>query len=71
MACLPDPGEAQLAILACFTVGYPVDHEVGVAGIVEGFLTGPLGDFGDGFTSKPVADIVSIAVYEGNMDVLF
>lgn len=58
--------EAEIAVLAYLAVFDAIDHERSVACGTEFGAVGVGGGQGNSFAAKPVADIICIAVVEGN-----
>ena len=63
-----DSHEAEIPILSYFTVFFSVDDEGGVAGSAEFCAVGVVDGEGDSLAAEPVADVVGVAVVEGDAD---
>lgn len=62
------PHEAKIPILSHFTVFFSIDDERRVISSTELCAVGVVDGEGDGFPAEPVADVVGIAVQEGDAD---
>ena len=68
MAGLVDTGEGEVAELAGFAELDAIDEEGRVACFAEVGAVGVVHGEGDGFAAEPVADVVCVAVNEGDAD---
>jgi hypothetical protein len=68
VTCLIQPREREVAILAGLTVLCTINQEGGVARSAELLGVCVVDGEGDGLTAKPVANVVCVAVDEGNAD---
>ena len=69
MSGLVDPSEAEIAILPHLAVLDVVDDEGRVAGGVEFLGVRVVDLLRDGLAAEPVADVVGVAVHEGDAHV--
>ena len=69
MSGFVDPREAEIAILPDLAVFDVVDDEGRVAGCVELLGVRVVDLLGDGLAAEPVADVVGVAVHEGDAHV--
>ena len=68
MPRLIDSHKAEIPILSHFTVFFSVDDERCVISGTELCAVGVVDSEGDGFPAEPVADVIGIAVVEGDAD---
>ena len=68
MARFVNSHEAEISILSYFSVFFTVNDEGGVVGSAEFCAVGVVDGEGDGLAAEPVADVVGIAVVEGDAD---
>jgi hypothetical protein len=68
VARLVDPGEAKISVFSCLAVLDPVDHEGSVSCGVEGGFIDMVCFKGDSLTTEPIADVICVAVEEGDAD---
>ena len=68
MPRLIDFHKAEIPILSHFTVFFSVNDERCVISSTEFCAVGVVDGEGDGFSAEPVADVVGIAVVEGDAD---
>ena len=69
MSGFVDSCKAEIAILPDLAVLDVVDHEGRVAGGVELFRVRVVDLLGDGLAAEPVADVIGVAVHEGDAHV--
>lgn len=60
--------EAEISILSYFTIFFPIDDEGGVVGSAKFCAVDVVDGEGDGLAAEPVADVVGVAVVEGDAD---
>lgn len=68
MAGLVNSEEAEVAVLAHLAVFLALDNERNVACLGKLGLVGKVELLGDGFTAKPIADVIGVAIEETNAD---
>lgn len=70
MSSFPNSSETELPKLARLAVRFPIYHQFRVSGSVECVCATPVGRLRYVFAALPVADVVSVAVYESDLDII-